>query len=56
MLWTTSTKLHLASSCLNMGQLTAKMLAEIEAITRVPLFDRTARGVESTAYGERHKV
>ena len=50
-------KLHLAASCLNMSQPTAsKMLAEIEAITRVPLFDRTARGVEPTAYGERHKV
>ena len=45
-------KLHLAASCLNMSQPTAsKMLAEIEAITRVPLFDRTARGVEPTAYG-----
>jgi DNA-binding transcriptional LysR family regulator len=45
-------KLQLAAERLNLSQSAAsKMLTEIEAIARVPLFDRNARGVEPTAYG-----
>ncbi len=45
-------KLQLAAERLNITQSAAsKMLAEIEALARVPLFERTARGVEPTAYG-----
>jgi DNA-binding transcriptional LysR family regulator len=45
-------KLQLAAERLNITQSAAsKMLAEIEAVARVPLFERTARGVEPTAYG-----
>lgn len=48
----TERKLQLAAERLNITQSAAsKMLAEIEAIARVPLFERTARGVEPTAYG-----
>jgi len=45
-------KLQLAAERLNITQSAAsKMLAEIEAVARVPLFERTARGVEPTDYG-----
>jgi DNA-binding transcriptional LysR family regulator len=45
-------KLQAAAERLNITQSAAsKMLAEIEALARVPLFERTARGVEPTAYG-----
>jgi DNA-binding transcriptional LysR family regulator len=45
-------KLQLAADRLNITQSAAsKMLAEIEALARVPLFERTARGVEPTAHG-----
>ncbi|QPF82121.1 LysR family transcriptional regulator [Bradyrhizobium genosp. L] len=45
-------KLQLAAERLNITQSAAsKMLAEIEAVARVPLFERTARGVEPTEYG-----
>lgn len=45
-------KLQLAAERLNITQSAAsKMLAEIEALARVPLFERTARGVEPTDYG-----
>ena len=45
-------KLQLAAERLNITQSAAsKMLAEIESLAKVPLFERTARGVEPTAYG-----
>jgi DNA-binding transcriptional LysR family regulator len=45
-------KLQLAAERLNITQSAAsKMLAEIESIARVPLFERTPRGVEPTDYG-----
>jgi DNA-binding transcriptional LysR family regulator len=45
-------KLQLAAERLNISQSAAsKMLAEIEGLTRVPLFDRTARGVKPTPLG-----
>ena len=41
-----------AATTLSLTQSAAsKMLAEIEAIAQVPLFDRTARGVQPTPYG-----
>lgn len=46
-------KLHVAADRLNMSQSAAsKMLTEIEATAKVPLFERTARGVQPTAHGE----
>ncbi|WP_181701477.1 LysR family transcriptional regulator [Chthonobacter albigriseus] len=46
-------KLHRAAASLNLSQPAAsKMLGEIEKIVGVPLFDRLARGVEPTWYGE----
>jgi len=48
----TEHQLQLAAEALNISQSAAsKMLAEIEAIAGVPLFKRTARGVEATPYG-----
>ena len=46
-------KLHRAAAELNLSQPAAsKMLGEIEKIAGVPLFERLARGVEPTWYGE----
>ncbi|WP_083656406.1 LysR family transcriptional regulator [Mongoliimonas terrestris] len=46
-------KLHRAAMALNLSQPAAsKMLGEIEKIVGVPLFERLARGVEPTWYGE----
>lgn len=46
-------KLHRAASQLNLSQPAAsKMLGEIEKLVGVPLFERLARGVEPTGFGE----
>ena len=48
-----SRKLQSAADRLNLSQSAAsKMLAEIEAVTTVPLFERGPRGVQPTPYGQ----
>lgn len=46
-------KLHRAAEAMNLSQPAAsKMLAEVEKIVGVPLFERLPRGIEPTWYGE----